>query len=106
LILCNIAHDAQLSTRFSFDLILTSGSIPPEQLRQPHDVDGYSSRLVLRQHLCLESFGYVVAGVDVRERLPVGIPDDKPPGSLSARQGAGKRRGGFAMATTAVVSTT
>ena len=47
-----------------------------QQLRQPRDVDGDPPRLVLREHLRLQRFGIVVAGVEVRERLPVGIPDD------------------------------
>jgi hypothetical protein len=50
----------------------------PEQFRQPRDVDGYPAGLVLLQHLCLPRFGLVVAGVDVGERLPVGVPDDVP----------------------------
>jgi hypothetical protein len=47
----------------------------PEQLRQPRNVDGDPSRLVLRQHLSLPSLSFVVAGVEVGKGLPVGVPD-------------------------------
>jgi hypothetical protein len=48
----------------------------PKQLRQARDVDGDTSRLVLRQDLRLPCLGIVVAGVEVRQRLPIGVPDD------------------------------
>jgi hypothetical protein len=41
-----------------------------------------SIRLVLRQDLCLPGFGFVVAGVEVRQRLAVGVPDDIAAGHL------------------------
>jgi hypothetical protein len=40
-----------------------------EQLRQPRDVDGDPSRLIIREHFCLPGFALVVPGVDVGERL-------------------------------------
>jgi hypothetical protein len=40
------------------------------------DVDGDPSRLVLRQYLRLPSLSFVVAGVEVGKRLPVGVPHD------------------------------
>jgi hypothetical protein len=55
-----------------------------QQLRQPRDVHGDAARLVLREHLCLPRFGIVVAGVDVHERLTVGVTDD-----LAARHRVG-----------------
>ncbi len=48
----------------------------PEQLRQPCHVDGDPARLVLRQHLGLPSFVFIVARVDVNESLAVGVADD------------------------------
>jgi hypothetical protein len=41
----------------------------PEQLRQPHDVDGDPSRLVLGEHLRLPGLGLVLSRIEVRERL-------------------------------------
>jgi hypothetical protein len=61
-----------------------AGLRPPEQLGQARDVDGDPSRLVLREHLRLPGLGIVVAGVKVREGLPIGIPDD-----MAARHGIG-----------------
>jgi hypothetical protein len=55
---------------------------PPEQLRQPSNVGGNPSRLVLRQHLRSQRFGFVLSRADVRERLPVGVPDDMAAGHL------------------------
>jgi hypothetical protein len=52
----------------------------PKQPRQPRDVDGDPSRLVLREHLRLTRFGFVLSRVDVRERLPVGVPETDLPG--------------------------
>jgi hypothetical protein len=55
-----------------------------KQLRQPRDVDGDAPRLVLRQHLGLQRFGFAISGKDVRERLTVDFYDvDKVP-ALSA----------------------
>jgi hypothetical protein len=48
----------------------------PEELRQPRDVYGDPSRLVLRQYLRLPRLVLVVAGVDVRKGLPVGVAYD------------------------------
>jgi hypothetical protein len=48
----------------------------PKQLRQPRDVDGDPSRLVLGQDLGLPCLGIVVAGAHEDERLSVGVPDD------------------------------
>jgi hypothetical protein len=45
----------------------------PERLRQPRDVDGDPSRFVLRQPLRPPRFDFALSGVDVRERLPVGV---------------------------------
>jgi hypothetical protein len=47
-----------------------------KQLRQPRDVDGDPPGLVLRQDLGLQRLGFAVPGVDVRERLTVGVADD------------------------------
>jgi hypothetical protein len=58
------------------------------------DVDGDTSRLVLRQDLRLPCLGIVVAGAEVRQRLPIGVPDDIA-AVRSACQGAGKRRPSF-----------
>jgi hypothetical protein len=65
----------------------------PKQLRQPRNVDGNPARPVLRQHLRLQRFGRVVAGVQVGERLAVGITDDITAGILSTGHGGGNRRG-------------
>ena len=48
----------------------------PEQLRQPRDIDGDRSRLVLREYLRLPGLIFVVAGVEVGKGPPVGVPDD------------------------------
>jgi hypothetical protein len=64
----------------------------PEQLRQSRDVDGDPSRLVVREHLSLPCLGFVVAGIDVGERLTVGVPDDIAAGHRVGCQGGGKRR--------------
>jgi hypothetical protein len=48
----------------------------PEQLRQLGDVRRDASRLVDREHLRLPRFGPVVAGVEVCQRLPVGVAHD------------------------------
>jgi hypothetical protein len=61
-----------------------------KQLRQPRDVDGDAPRLVLRQHLGLQRFGFTVSGIDVRERLPVGIADDIAAGWSSADRASGR----------------
>jgi hypothetical protein len=45
----------------------------PERLRQPRDFDGDPSRLVLCQHLRPPRFGLAPSGVNVWERLPVGV---------------------------------
>jgi hypothetical protein len=55
-------------------------------LRQPRDVDGDPPRFVLRQHLGLQRFGFVVSGIDVRERLPVGVADDITAGARRRRR--------------------
>jgi hypothetical protein len=49
-----------------------------QQLRQPRHVDGDPASLILRQHLGLQRIGFVVPGVDVDERLAVGVADDVP----------------------------
>jgi hypothetical protein len=54
-----------------------------QQLRQPCDIDGDASCLVLRQHLCLPRLVLVVAGVEVSQRLPVGVSDDVAAGQLA-----------------------
>jgi hypothetical protein len=59
-----------------------------KQLRQPRDVNGDPPRLVLRQDFGLPRLGIVVAGVEVRQRLPVGVADD-----LAAGLGVGVTRG-------------
>jgi hypothetical protein len=64
----------------------------PEQLRQPRDVDGDPSRLVVREHVGLPCLSIVVAGVEVREGLTVGVPDDIAAGHRVGCQGGGKRR--------------
>ena len=46
----------------------------PEELGSPGDVDGDPSRLVAGQNLRLPRLGFVLPAVDVRERLPVGVP--------------------------------
>ena len=53
--------------------ILRSPRGLPERLRQPRDFDGDPSRLVLRQHHRPPRFGFAPSGVDVCERLPVGV---------------------------------
>jgi hypothetical protein len=45
----------------------------PKQLRQPRDVDGDPSRLILGQDLCLACLGIIVARVNVCDRLSVGV---------------------------------
>jgi hypothetical protein len=66
---------------------------PRKQLGQPRDADGDPSRLVFRQHLRLPRFGFVFAGVEVRQRLPIGVPDDvsagHPVGAPGRREAAG-----------------
>jgi hypothetical protein len=71
-----------------------------EQLRQPRDVDGDPSGLVLRQHLRLPCFGFVVAGMKYASACPLTSRTTWPPGIVSACQGVGKRRGGLVMAPT------
>jgi hypothetical protein len=66
---------------------------PPEQLRQPRNVDGDPSRLVLRQQLRLPRLVLVVAGVELRDRLPVGIPDDVTAENLVGAPARGKSAG-------------
>jgi hypothetical protein len=56
----------------------------PQHLRQPRDVHGDPARLVLRQHLRLQSFGRVVARVQIGKRLAVGVAGD-----VTARNGVG-----------------
>jgi hypothetical protein len=59
----------------------------PKQLRQPRDVDGDASRLILREHLGLPRLVFVVAGLEVGERLPIGVPDDVAAGHLVGAPG-------------------
>jgi hypothetical protein len=47
----------------------------PKQLRRPSDVDGDSTRLVLREHLGLQRFGRVLTQVQIGERLAAGVAD-------------------------------
>jgi hypothetical protein len=47
-----------------------------EQLRQPRDIDGDPPCFVFRQHLGLQRSGFAVSGIDVRDRLTVGVADD------------------------------
>jgi hypothetical protein len=48
----------------------------PEQFRQPRDIHGDPRRLVLCQDLGLPCLSFVIAGVKVRQRLPVGVTHD------------------------------
>jgi hypothetical protein len=52
--------------------LIQSGSVSPRLTSSP----------VLREHLRLPGFVLVVAGIEVRERLPIGIPDDVAAGDL------------------------
>jgi hypothetical protein len=54
------------------------------QLRQPCDVDSDAPRLILREHLGLQSFRRIVARVQIGERLAAGVADD-----VAARNGFG-----------------
>jgi hypothetical protein len=67
----------------------------PQQLRQPRHVDGNPPRFVLRENLRLPCFVFVVARIDVRERLPVGVTDDIATrnfvGTPGRREAAGAR---------------
>ena len=45
------------------------------QLRQPCDVDSDAPRLILREHLGLQSFRRIVARVQIGERLAAGVAD-------------------------------
>jgi hypothetical protein len=56
----------------------------PQQLRQPCDVDRDPPRLILREHLCLQSIGRIVARLQIGKRLAVGVADD-----VTARNGVG-----------------
>jgi hypothetical protein len=69
----------------------------PKQLRQPRDVDGDRPRLVFRQHLGLQRFGFAFSGVDVGDRLTVGVTDDIAAGDLFGAPGRREaaRRHGF-----------
>jgi hypothetical protein len=64
-----------------------------EQFRQPRDIHGDPSRLVFREHPRLSRLVLVLPRVNVRERLPVGVPDDIAAGHLVGAPGCGKRRG-------------
>jgi hypothetical protein len=64
----------------------------PQQLGQPRDVDGGRARVVFRQYLRLPGFVLVFAGVDLRQRLPVGVPDDIAARHRIGAPRAGKRR--------------
>jgi hypothetical protein len=55
-----------------------------------------ASRLVLREHLGLPSFGIAVAAVEVYERLPIGIPDDGA-ALASGRRATAAGSGGVAL---------
>jgi hypothetical protein len=63
-----------------------------KQLRRPRDVDRDPPRLVRGEYLRLLRVVGVVAAVEISQRLPIGMPDDKPPAILLARQGGWKRR--------------
>jgi hypothetical protein len=67
--------------------------VPPLRLRVRHRhsqrglhqgliLDRQNNYFALRQHLHLSSFVFVLARVQVRERLPVGVPDDVGAGDL------------------------
>jgi hypothetical protein len=73
----------------------------PEQLRQPCDVDGDAARLVLRENLRLSCFVFVVARVDVNERLAVGVADDVAAGYLVGVPGRRETSGHGLMAAAA-----
>jgi hypothetical protein len=62
-----------------------------EQLGHPRDADGDAPRLVHRERLCLPCFGFVVPRVNIRERLPIGVPDDVTAGNGFGAPGRGKR---------------
>jgi hypothetical protein len=51
----------------------SASQIQQGEVRQSRFVDGDPSRLVLRQHLRPPRFGFAPSGVDVCERLPVGV---------------------------------
>jgi hypothetical protein len=48
---------------------------PPEQLRQPCDVERDPSRLVVREHLCLSGISLGLPTVEICERPTGGVPD-------------------------------
>ena len=64
----------------------------PKQIRQTCDIDGYSTKFVLGQHLRLQSFSRVVPRVQISQRLVVGVADDVPTGNGFGAPGGEKRR--------------
>jgi hypothetical protein len=76
-------HEISNAAGCTFRLLLTqSGSRFPEQVRQPRDVEGDPSRLVVREHLRLPCIGLGLPTVEIRERLPGGITDNIAAGHL------------------------
>jgi hypothetical protein len=63
----------------------------PEQLRQPRDVDGDRSRLVVREHRCLSGFMLGLSTVEIRARLPGGVTDNIAAGHLVGALSLGDR---------------
>ena len=55
-----------------------------QEVRQPCDVHSNPPRLVLREHLRLQSFSRIVPRIQIGERLAVGVSDD-----VAARNGFG-----------------
>jgi hypothetical protein len=73
--------------------------IANEVLDRTYDADvtaGRGRHAVHRQaceRVRLQRFGYVISRVDVRERLPVGVPDDVAAGHLDSAPGCGEAAG-------------
>jgi hypothetical protein len=61
-----------------------------DQLGQSRDVGGNPPALVRREHLRLPRLGLVLAAVEIRDRLPVGVADDIAAGDLLSASGGGK----------------
>jgi hypothetical protein len=69
---------------------LLIGPDRPKQLRQPRDVDGDPSRLVIREHLRLSGISLGLPTVEIRECLPGGVADDVAPGHFVGAPGRRK----------------
>jgi hypothetical protein len=52
---------------------------PPQQPRQPRDVQCNPPRFVRRENIRLPCFGIVVARIDEHEHLPLSVADDVAP---------------------------